>query len=267
MTPLSPQNALKLSAWIASQHPELFRVLVAKVNALQRTPLGRLGYFGDDTELEFTPDLPAYQITPDINLDSSAAYSPELSDVSFNIDAAIGGSDTADYGFTDSITSAIAAPTKAISTDPPSAGGFWSSLSSGASGVASAIGKVASALVSPGSIAAVGGAAAAYFSMQGKTQVAQTQAAQQNAVLQAQLARAAAGAAPATISYVTDPYTGAQVPVYNTATGQVPVTGSLLNQLAAPQTAGTVAGIPTPWALAGAGLLLVVIFFSGRKTS
>lgn len=254
-------NALKLSAWIATQHPELFRQLLTKVQALQRSPLGRLGFFGDDEDLFFTPDLPAIQIAPDIDYESTAAYTPDLTDISFDVNAAT-GSAPGNFDFSDSLNSAIAAPSPGVSTDTTSSG-FWSSIGSGAASVASAVGKVASALVSPQSIAAVGGAAAAYFAAQGKS--AQTSA--QNAVLQAQLARTAVGVAPAPISYVTNPATGQLVPVYNTASGQIPVTGSMLNSLSSPAVAGTVAGIPTTYVLIGGGLLVLAVLFSGRNTA
>lgn len=260
MKRITAQNALKLSAWIATQHPELFRQLVAKVGALQRSPLGRLGYFGDDTDLTFVPDLPPIEIAPDVNYDSSAAYTPELSDVSLSsVDSPADGIST---DFSDSLTSAIAAPSTTIDTSaPPESSGFWSSVGSGISSAASSVGKVASALISPGSIAAVGGVAAAYFTMQGKTNSAQTQ----NAVLQAQLARTAAGAPAAGISYVRNPSTGALVPVYNTANGQVPVTGAMLNSLANPTVAGTVGGIPTTYLLIGGGLLVLAVVLSARR--
>jgi hypothetical protein len=254
---ITAQNALKLSAWIAAQHPDLFRQLVTTVGALQRSPLGRLGLVGDDTDLTFTPDLPPIEIGSSVDYQSTAAYTPELADVSLS------SVDTPPVGdFTDSITSAIAAPSTTVDVAaPPESGSFWSSIGSGAASAAGAIGKVASALVSPQSLVAAGGVAAAYFGMQGKTAQAQSQ----NAVLQAQLARVNSGAPPAGISYVRNPVTGAVTPVYNTANGQIPVTGPMLNSLSSPVLSGTIAGIPTSMLLIGGGVLVLAIALSARR--
>lgn len=260
---VSPKNALKLSAWIASQHPELFRQLLGKVTALQRSPLGRLGYFGDDAavaDLTFTPDLPPIEIASGVDFQSSAAYTPDLTPV-----ADFSNADT--LALTDAslpadiFSNALESAPTPDSSAPPAAGSFWSSIGSGLSGAASAIGKVASGLLSPGAIAGVGGAAAAYFTLKGKTAASNAQ----NAVLQTQLARTAAGHSPAAISYIRDPTTGQVIPVYNTPRGPTPVTGSLLNTLANPSMAGTVAGIPTTYLLIGGGLLLLTAVLSARK--
>lgn len=254
---ISAANAIKLSAWLATQHPDLFRALYNQVGRLQRSPLGRLGYFGDSTDLTFTPDLPAVQIAPDVNYDSTAAYTPDLQSVAdFSPDTS-----TAASGFGDSLTSSIAAPATPVASDPPAASSFWSGIGSGASSVASAVGKVASALVSPASIVAVGGAAAAFFTAQGRSAQAQAQ----NAIVQAQLARTAQGASPASLSYVTNPLTGQVTPVYNTPAGQVPVTGPLLNRLSSPTVSGTIAGIPTSTVLIGGGLALLALFLTAAR--
>lgn len=262
---ITPQNALKLSAWIAAVHPDLFRQLVGQVNSIARTPngrLGRFGYFGDDADLsslDFTPDLPTYMPDPSTNIDlSSIGDNISLQDVSF--DPSTAGVDDLSSS---AITSAIAAPSapdSSLSGSSDSSGSFWSSVGSGVSSVASSVGKVAAALLSPQVVSSVANAASSYFKSQATTAQAQAQAQTQQAVLNAQLARVAAGGAPAPISYVRNPVTGAMTPVYASNTGLQPVTSNLLSSLLTPQAGGvSIAGISgTGWMIGGAVLLLVI---------
>lgn len=290
--PVTAQNALKLSAWLAATHPALFRQILATTTKLQRSPLGRLGFFGDDTLTEFVPDIPDTSVTssaamPDMSsfstsdlsssfssmpsagpggdlssmtlssldtpagsgVESSIGYSPAGSSFNTAFDSALGDS---------GITTAIAQPP----ASDPSSGGFWSQVASGASSVASSVGKVAAGLLSPQTMTAAAGAAGAYFKAQAQTDQTRAQA----QIVNAQLARTAAGFAPAPISYTTNPYTGQVTPVYASNTGYQPVTPGLLNQLTRPTAAG-IAGISTPVLLIGGAALLLLAVLAGRGSS
>lgn len=241
---INPQNALKLSAWLAVHEPVLFRALAISLPRQQRAKA--LGFLGDDTSLDFTPDLPAMESTPldtpDFTLDT---ISTEAVDVSPDVSQAI-----------DSVVSTPPLP------DPSTPGAtvesnssFWSQVGSGLGSAAASVGKLASALVSPQALGAAGAATAAYFNAQAKT--AQTQAAQ--AVAQAQIARVNAGYSPATISYAVNPVTGARTPVYLSAAGTVPVTSPLLTQLS--QSTGL---SPTGLLTVGIGALIVITLLAAR---
>jgi len=245
---VTPANALKLSAWLAVHEPALFRVLLKRTQAMQRSPLGRFGYFGDDSFLQdvsFDPGSVSVPADTSAAIDT-AAFTADLPDVSL-ADVSVDIPDIP-QSTTDAINQAIAAPDENAPADAASASpGFWSSIGSGASSVIGAVTKVASGLLSPQTISAASNAAAAYFRSQATT----AQAQMQQATVQAQLARVAAGAAPAPLSYVRDPTTGATIPVYYSNTGVKPATPSLLNQL-------STAGI-SPGAMIGGGLILLTV--------
>jgi hypothetical protein len=259
---LSPENALKLSAWIYTQHPDLFRVLYARSLALQRSPLGRLGLFGDDVSLgDVTSTIDVGAGTVDA-IDTSApavdlsTFTPDLTPI--GVDAGAGNVDLSS-SITDPIAASIAAPPALNATPADTSGSFWSGIGSAASGAGSAIASVAKLAVA--ALPAVATGAGAYFTAQSRTAVAQSQAQTQQAILAAQLARVTQGQAPAPISYVTNPVTGQRVPVYNSANGARPVTGSLLNTLSAP----TLGGLSLGAVLLGAGALLMVAVLATRK--
>lgn len=245
-TRISPQNALKLSAWLATHEPALFREVLRTATRLQRSPLGRFGLFGDDSamaEVVVTADAPAPDVPP---VDTSSFITPTADVASIDIPADV----------TQSISDAVAAPPavdSSISDASSSSGGFWSSLGSGLGSAAGTIAKVAGALVSPQTISAVGNAAASYFNAQARSTSAQAQ----QAAVQAQLSRVAQGAAPAPITYARDPVTGALTPVYASNTGYRPLTPQLVNRIATPQ--GSIAGLPTMWVLGG-GIAAAILF-------
>jgi hypothetical protein len=264
MSTVSAQNALKLSAWIYTQHPQLFRALLSRAQALQRSPLGRLGMFGDDSSLSDVTSTIDVTNTPVDTIDTStpgvdlSSFTPDLSTVSLDT-STIGGDLSSSV--TDPIAAAVAAPPPAASTPADtssSSGGFWSGIGSAASGAGAAIASVAKLAVAALPAVAVG--AGAYFSAQSKTAVAQSQAQTQQAILQAQMARVAQGYAPAPISYVTNPVTGQVTPVYSSNAGMQPVTGSLLSALSTP----TASGLSLGTILIGGGLLFLVAVVATR---
>lgn len=224
------QNALKLSAWLAVHEPTLFRQILVTTQKLQRSPLGRFGLFGDDSALD-TITVSSGDVSPvDFSSVDLSSVSPDVTLQSVGVDAAnISVSDDTNAA----IQSAVASPPSvdsSVADASQSSGGFWSSIGSGISSVAGAVGKVAGALVSPQALQAAGNAATAYFNAQAKTAQSQAQA----AAVQTQLSRVNQGAAPAPITYVRNPVTGALTPVYQSNAGAQPLTASLLSQLNAP---------------------------------
>lgn len=250
MPRISANNALKLSAWLAVHEPKLFRQLYSTTLAVRRSPLGRLGYFGDDSGLaEITVTAGQDVSTPDFSsVDTTVTPDVSLTDISFDPGSIPSvSSDTAS-----ALNQAISAPDTSGAVGSDSSGGFWSSIASGASGVVGAIGKVASALTSPQAITAAGGAAAAYF--KGQATSAQLQA--QQAAVNAQLSRVAQGYAPAAMTYQRNPYTGGLTPVYQGTTGTYqPVTPSVLSRLSSPGTMGV-----SPGLLIGGGVAALLLF-------
>ena len=254
---ISRANALKLSAWLAVHEPALFRKVLTVTQKLQRSPLGRFGYFGDDSALsEVVVNVPDTSITPAYQSVDTSAFDPTvtLSDVTVDTSNLGISSDT-----TNAINQAIAAPTVDSTTSDASqsSGSFWSSVANGVGSVAGSVAKVAGALISPQTIGAVSNAAASYFNAQAKS--AQNQA--QQAAVNAQLQRVAQGGAPAPITYVRDPTTGALTPVYASNGGYRPVTQPLLNRLTGGTVGASMVGnIPTTW-LIGGGLAAGIIVF------
>lgn len=236
---ITPQNALKLSAWLAVHEPKLFRQLLVNAQKLQRSPLGRLGLFGDNGDAMdvITVSAPAdtyTPVTPDPTLQDVS-----IPDVGISIDAS------------DAITAAVSAPPaidSSIADSSQTSGGFWSSIGAGIAGAAGAVGKLAGALVSPQTVQAASTAASAYFNAQARTAQAQLQ----NAAVQAQLSRVYGGAAPAPITYTRDPVTGALVPVYQSNAGAQPLTPSVLSRLT------TSTGM-SPTLLIGGGIAALIV--------
>lgn len=254
------QNATKLSAWLYVHEPALFRQLLVTLPRLQRSPLGRLGLFGDDSGLS-----EVVVSAPDASSDFISSGGGALTDIapdlsSFKPDLTPIGVDTSlaspvDTAISSSVSDAVASAPVAdssVADSSSTSGGFWGSLGAGLGSAAGAIGKVAGALISPPAIAAAGTAAAAYFGSQAAS--AQRQA--QQAAVQLQLQRTALGATPAAVTYARNPYTGAITPVYQSNSGSVPLTQGLYNQLSNP---GLPGGTVTWIALAGGALLLVLL--------
>lgn len=243
MSSIAPQNAMKLAIWLAASHPRAFRAIAAKVATVnaQRAkgfsggPFGALGLSIDDLQpvtLETDTTHEVFAPMADISFDSTALSTP-------NFDLGPGLSSVSDS----------------------SSGGFWSTLGSSigsfASGTANVLGSVAQSLTSPQAIQAAGQIAATVIAADAN----RSQAAQQQAVLQAQLARVQAGQPPASIIYGTNSY-GQQVPMYyNARTGQYqPTSPSLLSSL---MPSGSSWVLPT--AIVGAIVVVLGIAASKRR--
>lgn len=241
MPSITPANALKLSAWLAHEHPPIFRALLKQVNTQQKLASKGLGFLGDDLE------------TVDVG-GGSVDYAPSLTDVGISSDPTLSDISSVDS----SLGSVDLGSILSSGSDTASSGGFWSTLGSDLSGAGSSlvsgVASVAGALISPTSIAAVGNAASAYF----KSQTPTATTAAQQAVLNAQLARTVNGAGAAPISYTTNA-AGQLVPVYYGQTGATPVTSQLLSSL-------TSGGSMLPILLIG-GAALVGVLLMSRSTS
>lgn len=266
-TPLSPANALKLSAWLALHEPGFFSLVLAK--AAGRSPHAPFGFLGDDSPIVADSGVVDVGLVPDATVTVSAtpdtgpgidlsSFAPQLQDIGTAIDTSAPGiSDTV----TTSIADAVAQPPP---PDPSTANAdtsFWSNVSSGLGTAANAVGKAAQALISPQVVSSLASAAGAYFGAQARSNVAQAQLQGQQMALQTQLARAQAGLAPAPITYVRSA-TGQIAPVYAANTGAQPLTATLASLL----TPATVGQTPTiVWI--GAGLIVLWILASSRTRS
>lgn len=260
--PLSPANALKLSAWLALHEPGFFSLVLAR--AAGRSPHAPMGFFGDDTAVTDVGLVPDATVTvtasPDVSsgIDLSS-FVPQLVDVVQSSDSPI--PDASSTAFS-SIEDAVAAPSTPDPSTADASPSFWSNVSSSLGSAASAVGKAAQALISPPVVASLASAAGAYFAAQAKSSTLQSQqlALQgQQLALQTQLARGQAGLPPAPITYVRAP--GGQIaPVYASNTGAQPLTSQLASLLT-PSTAG---GTPTViWI--GAGLIVLWILANSRS--
>jgi hypothetical protein len=245
MSKVTPQNAMKLALWLAHEHPQLFALTHAKIMALKaqgtlsglgcqcslpprarqvgrQTPKTTVGF--GDTGFTFSPgDTGSYGFT----LPAGSTALPGVTGIS-SWDSSIGYSGAGStYPATGATTPAPGYTAPATGATSPAAGStapgstssnFWSNFSSdvGALGkaVAPAISDVASALGSPAGVAAIAGVASAYYQNQAASTEAQT--------VQTQIARTAAGQAPATIAGGT---------LYSSGS-TTPVTSSLLSSLA-----------------------------------
>lgn len=263
---ITPVNALKFSMWLAATHPQAFRAVLnqtlpptahrirtslAGVTFIPRTTrsiprthqrgqLGRLGDVYDDID-SGAYDAGALRAGADTFTDGGLqtftpsfdyASDPALSEI--NVDIAPTSFDL----------------TRAAASADDSGGGFWSALGSGlssiGSGLESAVGTVAHAVLNPATLGAAGNLAATVIKAQGAN-------AQTAAILQAQVTQTARGSAPHPITYATDPLTGQPTPIlYNPNAGRYQPT----------LTAAPIAGALTPYVpylLAGGGVLLVAL--------
>lgn len=266
---ISPSNALKLSAWLYVHQPDLFRQLLINTGKIKASPLGRLGYFGDDASFldsVATPDLQTVDVsaaTADIPMDTSSAIDMAALDANLadtlTADVPVASAIDASPSVANSINAAIGAPGPADSSVPAPSGSFWDSVAAGASSALGAVGKVASALVSPPVLTGAATAAAAYFNSQAKT--AQLQA--QQAATATQFARVSQGKVPAPITYAVNPQTGQLTPVYASQQGTLPLTAGLSQQLSAP----SIGGLPLSTVLIGGGLLLFGVLWAVSSPS
>lgn len=248
MSEIAPVNALKLSAWLAVHEPALFKELLRRVPATLNARAARtVGAFGDNGLSEVSVN--AGGVDPISFADVAPVTSDfTLSDVSFDP-----GSVSISQESSQAIADAIAAPVEESSQE--TSGGFWSSIGSGVSGALSSVAQLAKNLSSPQSIQAAGNATAAYFNAQARS--AQTSA--QQATINTQLARVAQNQAPASLTYVRNPQTGALTPVYVTSSGVQPVTASLLGSL-------TAGGLSPRIVIGGIIALVIVLALSASRS-
>jgi len=191
-------SGLALARWIAATHPGLLLTLARQIPKKPVVPITVRG-LGDDAPTFDLPDPAMLDVTSSLNV-----ADPTLVDVTSSLDV---GQPLFDFS-------------AAGSTDSGTSGGFLSSIGN-------AISSVGSFLTTGGGLNALANTASAYFNSQSTAKNAQVQ----TAVLQAQSARALTGAAPANVSYVTNPLTGQVTPVLNTAGGTVPLSSSLLSSI------------------------------------
>ncbi len=205
-----PGNSL--AAWLAGHHPDLFLTLLQQAkaaNVAQKIKLNGLRGLADDGVTTTFDPTPAEVSLPDPGLQQITVDTSAIVPANYLTDATDTGS-----GFLSSVGSALASTGSSIG----------SALGSVGSGVLGALGSVGSYLTSTGGLNSLTGLAKTYFAAQGATATAQTQ----QAVLQAQVSRAATGQPVAPITYQRDAY-GNVVPVYATNTPQ----GSVYQPLSA----------------------------------
>jgi hypothetical protein len=239
---LSPQAAYtQFAAWVQAWHPNVFNQLVAAaareaaLGAIYRDTFARrtgqaFGDYADYfTDVSSAVDYDA-SVLPEIDVTGSSSSLLDSLDTSGS-----GGGSLLDNLDTSSDTSSIssdvaaetasatAAPiTTDISAETPDAS-IPTATTATPSAAASSVG---STLASNATLITA--------ALRAASTVLSTQAAA--AVIQAQAQRAAAGLAPANVSYATytDPVTGvvSTVPVLNTGSGQLPLTTAGINELA-----------------------------------
>lgn len=207
-----PGNSL--ATWLAAHHPDLFLAVFKKAQAanlrkgIQKLGVLAMGRLGDDGVTTTFDDTPS-------SFDSSPAFSdPGLTSVTFDPSSAslpsnlISDSTSGGSSFLSSVGDGL---TSAGST-------VADALGSAGTSVLGALGSVGSFLSSATGLNTVAGLAKSYFGAQAASSTAQTQ----QAVAQAQIARAATGQAAAPITYTTNAQ-GQLVPVYatNTPSGTV----------------------------------------------
>lgn len=290
---MTADSALKLSAWIALNEPQLFTELLRRVPPRQG-PLGSLGDDGFDlSSLDWgsvNSDLSAGMTPIDSSSftmpDYSAPYMPasdftsvaDLQSLDPNqLNFAVPQWDASQLNLPDFSSppdlyagSTLGTPFAGASSVPPAglpsaglpsagSGGSQSWLTSLGSGLAGAVKSVAGAIGSPQGLQAVGQVASAVINSNTQQQV-----------LAAQTQRAAIGQAPAPVTYATTA-TGQRIPVVvNPATGQVAYSVNGQPYVANKQVlaAGPGASIQQltsslgpygPYILIGGGLLLLLL--------
>lgn len=238
----NPGNSL--AAWLAGHHPDVFLALYSKAKQAQAKStargiarrLGRLAddgvttYFGNDSGggLDTVTVTADTSTPPDYSQLTLAPTDSGLQTIAFDSSSFTPPADLLTDSPTDaSGSSFLSSVGSAITSAGSTLGGV---LSSAGSGVLSGIGAVGSFLSSSSGLSALTNVAKSYFT----AQAANTQAAAQQAVVNAQIARAASGQPAAPITYTTNA-AGQVVPVVATQTpaGTVysPLTSSTLSSL------------------------------------
>lgn len=277
---VSLQNATRLALWLAREHPAAFRQIAWQMQTAreraQSGGLGAFGYAGRQVYVDYgrprsghyrangglgdglfvdIPEPSLQDITVDVNAiepitDVSAYTAFDWSTLDFGSGSAAPG--VSDVSYTAPNFDPVATAASGDSS------GFWGSIGSAFSSAGSVIASVARNLTNPQVLSAAGNIAATVIKADAQNQAIN---AQQQAVLQTQLARVQQGQSPAAIQYVKNA-AGQSVPLYyNAATGQyVPASTPTLSSLMP-------SGTPTwlPWVLGG-GLVLTVLL-SSRSVS
>ena len=224
MTQLTqPQAYTQFALWLQKQHPDVFAellkaaVTLSGLSAIYRAPSfsARASQrFGDYADYFSAADSAADLVAsvPDFSLDEIDVSAPALNDAP-SLEQSISDETATAASLTPSISEETALQTMQVPTVPIST----------PTAAASTVGQTLAS--NAGLIQATLSAA--------NTIVTSNAAAQ---VIQAQAQRAAAGLAPANVSYatVTDPTTGAvsAVPVLNTGSGQLPLSTAGIDSLA-----------------------------------
>lgn len=197
------QPGNSLATWLAAHHPDLFLTVFKRAQAAQlaqRIQQRGLRGLGDGVTTTFDDPSPMGISAPPVGLQEITVDTNSIVPASFLSDATDTGS-----GFLASLGGGLTSVGSSI-------GGVLGSVGSGVLG---ALGSVGSYLTSPVGLNNLTGLAKTYFATQGAVSTAQTQ----QAVLQAQVSRAATGQTAAPITYQRDAY-GNVVPVYATQTPQ-----------------------------------------------
>jgi hypothetical protein len=186
-----------LAVWLASHHPDLFLAAFKQAQAQRLATKAKLqglrGLADDGITSTFDTEPTLQTITVNTDFDTS------------NISNMLSDATPSGSSFLDSVGSGF---TSAGST-------IGGALANAGSSVLGALGSVGSYLGSATGINMLGSIVKSYYSAQAATSNAQTQ----QAVLQAQIGRAAAGRSAAPITY-TIGANGLPVPVYATQTAQ-----------------------------------------------
>jgi hypothetical protein len=234
MGKVNPVGAVKLAAWLYQYHPTIFRKMLASARVAQKTNAA------PGTALPTSKVVSLSQYRARRTVSGLGDLSSILSSIGSSLDSSASSA----------ISSAVAAPSASGSS-----GGFWSSLgsdlSSAGSSVLSGVSDVGSYLTTGGGLGALTGLANNYFAAQSQSSVINAQAAQQQAILQAQAQAVARGGYPQPVSYTTNAL-GQQVPMYSGAAGMIPITGTNFSTIF--QNTSWI-----PWALGGGVALIALI--------
>lgn len=248
--------AQQLAEWIGATHPDFYTYLyshVARQQAARALARSRLRGFADD-DLYFTPDLPDtgggddLYFTPDTSDATSLEFTPDYSavdSINASLDTAANPLDsfqptlaTVPISSAAPATNPSAPDTGTLDVATDNSGGLLSTVGSGIASAASSVGNF---LTSAQGLSDVTKLATAYFGLQNTKANAQLQ----TAVLQAQVARASNGTAPAPVTYALNS-AGQLVPIYAVTAG-----GTIPAALAAAIQNGTSQYVTTPSGVSG----------------
>lgn len=237
-----PGNSL--ATWLAAHHPELFVAVLKQAQSQQvAEKIKRQGLRG-------LADDPSFiSATYDHDFTAPTVTEAGLQNITVNSDAVIPSNfltDATDTGssFLSNLGSGFASVGSTLGSVASSVG----------SGILGALGSVGSYLTSPVGLNNLTGLAKTYFAAQGAQSTAQSQ----QAVLQAQIGRAATGVSAAPITYQRDA-AGNVVPVYATQTPQGTVYQPLSHQGIAALTPSTFSILVSQYGLWIAGGVVVLV--------